>query len=48
MIVIEVTGGLGNQMFGYAFAKALACKTDDKLCISKRMDLFESVREYRG
>ena len=36
MILIEVGGGLGNQMFGYAFARALALEFGDELIISKR------------
>lgn len=33
MIVIRLDGGLGNQLFQYAFGKALACKHNTTLCI---------------
>lgn len=46
MIIIEVSGGLGNQMFGYAFAKALSIEKKDKLCISKRLLKNDSLRVY--
>lgn len=32
MIYIKLQGGLGNQMFEYAFARALSLKTNDKIC----------------
>ena len=31
MIIVRITGGLGNQMFQYATAKALASHTGTKL-----------------
>jgi hypothetical protein len=35
VITISILGGLGNQMFQYAAAKALACKHDVKLVIDE-------------
>ena len=35
MIVTQLRGGLGNQMFQYAFAKCLAIKHNTKLLIDK-------------
>lgn len=37
MIIIEVSDGLGNQMFQYAFARAWSIENNDTLFISKRM-----------
>lgn len=33
MILVEVTGGLGNQMFQYACGKALAIRNNDRLAL---------------
>lgn len=47
MIILNVCNGLGNQMFEYAFARALALKNNDKLYIS--LDNFDGTggnREY--
>ena len=33
MKIVNVIGGLGNQMFCYAFAKALQCKSDEKIFV---------------
>lgn len=47
MIVMNVGYGLGNQMFQYAFAKALAQKNDDTFIIAKEYyDSENGKREY--
>lgn len=46
MIVIEISDGLGNQMFQYAFAMSLAKIHDDQVFISKRLFKNEKLREY--
>ena len=46
LIIIDVSGGLGNQMFGYAFARALSLEKNDKLYISKRLLKNDNLREY--
>lgn len=33
MIFLKLQGGLGNQMFEYAFARALSIRTNDKICL---------------
>lgn len=45
MIISELRGGLGNQMFQYAFGKALAIKNRTSLYIDKRplYDIDESL-----
>lgn len=42
MIVVQLIGGLGNQLFQYAAAKALALETKQKLCID--ISQFESYK----
>lgn len=42
MIVVRVTGGLGNQMFQYAFGRALAEKTGTELLLD-----LSAYRAYR-
>lgn len=46
MIIIEVSGGLGNQMFQYAFARALALKNNDVLFITDRLLKNDALRKY--
>lgn len=33
MITVKITGGLGNQMFQFAFGRSLALRRGDKLCL---------------
>ena len=35
MIIIRMSGGLGNQMFMYSFARSIQCKTNEKIYISR-------------
>jgi len=46
MIIIKLQGGLGNQMFQYAFASILAKKNNDCLLIDK--SFFEEVEKKPG
>ncbi|HEY1037277.1 MAG TPA: alpha-1,2-fucosyltransferase [Candidatus Paceibacterota bacterium] len=43
MIVLQLKAGLGNQMFQYAFAKALALRSGQKLALD--LSWFENVSE---
>ena len=46
MIVCKLKGGLGNQMFQYAFARCLAHKNNTEIKIYYKTDSeFEKVRE---
>lgn len=51
MIIIKLFGGLGNQMFQYAAAKALSINTDTELKLDishfRRVVANESLRDYR-
>ena len=42
MIVVRITGGLGNQMFQYACGRALAARKDVRLCFD-----LSAYRSYR-
>lgn len=44
-IYIELTGGLGNQLFGYAFGYALSRKLGAELCLDTSMQDNGRVRE---
>ena len=52
MIYIQLNGGLGNQMFQYAFARKLSIKYktelffDEKLLKNKKIDSIHTVRTF--
>lgn len=46
MIYLQLTGGLGNQMFQYAFAKALQYQTGEKIGINTYGFRFDNQRDY--
>lgn len=46
MIYLQLTGGLGNQLFQYAFARALQCRTGEMIAINTYGFLFDPQREY--
>lgn len=46
MIYLQLTGGLGNQLFQYAFARSLQCQTEEKIVINTYGFLFDAQREY--
>jgi hypothetical protein len=43
MIITEINGGLGNQLFQYAFARSLAKQTDKML-----LDISNYETDYLG
>lgn len=46
MIVLELAGGLGNQMFQYAAARSLQQKTGEKIACNLYQFQFDQQREY--
>lgn len=46
MIYLQLTGGLGNQLFQYAFARALQVQTGEKLAINIYGFRFDCQRDY--
>ena len=46
MIVVKLTGGLGNQMFQYAAGRALALKHQTQLLLDTRTFAKQSLREF--
>ena len=43
MIIVKITGGLGNQMFQFALASILAKNADSKLYLE--IDVFKSIQK---
>ncbi|MDF2571846.1 MAG: alpha,2-fucosyltransferase, partial [Sporomusa sp.] len=46
MIVVQLTGGLGNQMFGYACGRALALRTGKQLYLDLSSYPVHPLRRY--
>ena len=46
MVAVELIGGLGNQMFQYAAAKALALKRNEKLLLDNRLFATYNLHDY--
>ena len=46
MIYLQLTGGLGNQLFQYGFARALQKQTGEAIGINTYGFLFDEQREY--
>lgn len=46
MIIVQLTGGLGNQLFQYAMGRAMAEKSGDKLLLDIRSYEWDTLRRY--
>jgi hypothetical protein len=46
MIIVQITGGLGNQLFQYALGRALAEKSGDKLLLDISSYSWDKLRKY--
>jgi hypothetical protein len=46
MIIVELTGGLGNQLFQYAIGKALSVDSNDQLLFDTSSYLWDKLRNY--
>ena len=46
MIIVEIMGGLGNQMFQYAYARAIQEEYKENLYISTDMYNQNKIRTY--
>ena len=47
MIIIKISGGLGNQLFEYAFARSLSIRQNEKLYLSITDFRNDCLRDYR-
>ena len=47
MIIVQLAGGLANQMFQYAFGRALSLKNSDKLKLDTTGYTTKNFRQYR-
>lgn len=48
MIYAELAGGLGNQMFIYAFARALGLRCGEPVTLLDRQDWRDGARRTRS
>lgn len=46
MIYLQLTGGLGNQLFQYAFARAVQAETGEKMAVNIYGFRFDRQRDY--
>ncbi len=46
MIIVRTSGGLGNQMFQYAFGRALALKQNEKMLLIKPNNKEKTPRKF--
>lgn len=46
MIYLQLTGGLGNQLFQYGFARAIQKQTKEMICINTYGFRFDNQRDY--
>ena len=46
MVIVQLSGGLGNQLFQYAYGKSLATRNKCRLKLDLSMFEFDTKRDY--